>query len=117
MAEIYRIAVNNSQIVFEPTDQQLPDYVFSPTFIPGEKHPNVSLVTRMGSPDLAHCVIYRIGQEPGGIFAMHDGDGFLFAAIAQTNLAYALAKGFFGELTTNARAGVDVFEDLDDSDA
>ena len=116
MSEIYTITVAESRIAFTPRKEQLPEYVFAPSFDPAQAHANVSLVCRMGSPSLAHCVIFRKTGEPGGIFAMHDGEGFLFAAVAETNLAYALAKGFFGELTTNARAGVDIFEDTDNGD-
>lgn len=112
MPEIYRITVNGSAIAFEPDDRKLPDFVFASVFNPQGSHEGIDLVTRMGSPDVAHCVIFRFLDKPGGIFAMHDNDGFMFAAVAESGLAYCLAKGFFGELAANARAGVDIFEDL-----
>lgn len=116
MQEIYKIAVDKSRISFEPTSQTLPDFIFSNVFNPDSPNCGIDLVTRMGSPDVVHCVIFRFRDKPGGIFAMHDNEGFMFAAVADTNLAYCLAKGFFGELTANARAGVDIFEDLGNTD-
>lgn len=115
--EIYEMTVDGSGLAFGKSDEALPDFVFSPVFNPAAKSAGLDLVTRMGSPDLAHCVIFRFQDKPGGVFAMHDGGGVLFAAIAKSNLAYALAKGLFGELVANARAGVDIFEDGDDQDA
>lgn len=116
MLEKYEIAVDGGAIAFAKTDAEIPAYALSPAFEPAKAPANVSLVCRMGSPDLAHCVIFREDGKPGGIFALHEQNGLLFAAIAKSNLAYALAKGHFGALVANARYGVDIFEHMGDED-
>lgn len=114
MPEFYTITTDKQFISFTARPGDAPEYALSPTFDPKTAPAGLAVVCRMGAPDVAHCVIFRFDDKPGGVFAMHDSDGFLFAAVAETNLAYALAKGFFGRLTATARYGVDVFEHLED---
>ena len=47
-----------------------------------------------------------------------DDNGLLFAAVAETNLAYAVALGRLGEMISYARYGADIFAEnmLDDDD-
>ena len=47
---------------------------------------------------------------------MHDSGEIMFVAVAKTNLAYAIAKGFFGELIANSRSGLEIFEQMGDED-
>ena len=58
----------------------------------------------------------RRENAPGGVFRLEDPNGPLLAAIAPDNLTFALGMGFFGELTANARYGVDVFENMEEPD-
>lgn len=75
-----------------------------------------TLTTRLGDPDLLHCAVYRRTDGPGGLFVLHDGDGRLCAALAESNLAYGLGLAHMGRLVADARYGADIFEDLDDHD-
>lgn len=110
MAENYSIGVAGSGITFEPLDKPLPEVATSTAFDPAKAPKDLAVVCRMGAPDLLHCVIFRWEGRAGGIFALHEQGKVLFAAIAETELAYTLAKGFFGELVASTRFGVDIFE-------
>lgn len=110
MAEQYTIGVAGSGIKFEPLAKPLPEIATSADFDPAKAPRELSLVCRMGATDLLHCLIFRWENKSGGIFAIHEQGRVLFAAVAETELAYTLAKGFFGELVASARFGVDVFE-------
>lgn len=114
MAENYSISVSGSEISFSESADKIPDFVASSVFDPQKMPKDVAIVCRMGQPDLAHCIIYRYAHKAGGIFAMHEQGELLYAAVAHTNLAYSLAKGFFGNLTAATRYGVDIFEAADD---
>ncbi|MBD5642283.1 MAG: hypothetical protein HDQ91_07705 [Desulfovibrio sp.] len=116
MPEIYEIEISGSAPVFRSAEIRLPDYVFSARFDPTSAPGNVSVVCRMGAPDECHCVIFRMEKEAGGIFALHDSGEIMFVAVAKTNLAYAIAKGFFGELIANSRSGLEIFEQMGDED-
>lgn len=110
MAEFYTITVEKSEAVFSPRAEAVPEFAKFAHFSPDHAPADLSLVCRMGSPDILHCLIFRYDNKPGGIFALHEQDELLFVGVAETNLAYAAAKGLFGELTSNARLGVDIFE-------
>lgn len=114
MAELYTLNVEGQGLSFSKRAEEIPNFVAAPAFDPSKAPKGLSLVCRMGAVDLAHCVIFRYEGKPGGIFAMHEQGELLFAAVAETNLAYALAKGLFGEITTNARLGVDIYEAAED---
>lgn len=116
MAELYTINIMGSGIGFESRSGETPEYAKASRFDPQKAPKDIALVCRMGSPDLAHCVIFRQEGKPGGVFAMHEQDQLLFVAIAESELAYALAKGFFGNLAASARYGVDIFEATDGED-
>ena len=56
---------------------------------------------------------------PGcGVFVVEDDNGLLFAAVAETNLAYAMALGRLGKMISYARYSADIFAEnmLDDDD-
>ena len=57
-------------------------------------------------------------QKPGGVFVVEDDNGLLFAAVAETNLAYAMALGRLGKMISYARYSADIFAEnmLDDDD-
>lgn len=115
MAEQYTIGVAGSGITFEPLADPLPEIATSTAFDPAKAPKDLAIACRMGAPDLLHCVIFRWEGKAGGIFSVHEQGKALFAAVAKTELAYTLAKGFFGELVASARFGVDIFEaDLED---
>lgn len=110
MAECYTISIKNGRPEFTE-GAEIPEWALSREFKPGSVPAGVRLVCRMGDPDLMHCAVYRLAQ--GGIFSVHGRNNLLFAAIAPTNLAFGIAQGYFGELTANARYGVDVFENME----
>ena len=66
---------------------------------------------------LLHCAVFRRSEGSGGCFALYDGNGPLFAAVAESNLAFGLGQGFFGRMVSDARYGADIFENMDESDA
>ncbi|MDE7241859.1 hypothetical protein [Desulfovibrio sp.] len=100
--EIYTLEAEGGRLRFMPREAALP----------GE----LAVVHRMGDPALLQCAVLRRENAPGGVFRLEDESGPLFAAIAENNLAFALGMGFFGELTANARYGVDVFENMEEPD-
>lgn len=116
MAEIYKLSNKGARLLFEPGGLDLPPITLERTFKPGAEAGDAYPVCRMGDPDLAHCVVFKRKNAPGGIFSLHDRDGLLFAAYAENNLVFALAMGFFGELTANARYGADVYETMEEPD-
>lgn len=116
MPEIYEITISGSSPVFTTSETSLPDYVFSARFDSAKTPGDVSIVCRMGAPDECHCVIFRLEKKAGGIFALHDGGEIMFAAVARTNLAYAIAKGFFGDLIASSRSGLEIFEQMEEDD-
>ncbi len=112
MSEMYTIHVNGSQLRFEPRqDDVLDDVLAQGTHLGGYE-----AVSRMGDPGLLHCAVFRRGEGNGGFFALHDRNGLLFAAVAESNLTFALAQGFFGRVGSEARYGADIFENMDDPD-
>ncbi len=117
MPEFYTISPDGKGISFSKREGAIPEYALYPAFDPKKAPKNLSVVCRMGSQDAMHCIIYRTDDTPGGVFALHDVAGFLFAAVAESELAYALAKGFFGALAEHAHIGIDIFENPGDQDA
>lgn len=112
MSEIYNLVVDKDSLVFlkaSPDQEKLvSSYQKSSGNGKGAGH-----ICRMGDPDILNCLVLKKDNEPGGIFIMHDKNGILYSALAETALAYSLGLGFFGQLTANARYGVDVFENLE----
>ena len=102
--ELYTLEAEDGRLRFVPlkADAQLP----AP----------LAVVHRLGDPALLQCAVLRREGAPGGVFRLEDAGGPLLAAIAATNLAFALGLGYFGELTANARYGVDVFENMEEPD-
>ena len=102
--EIYILEADGARLRFRPLS---PD-----TALPSP----LAVIHRMGDPALLQCAVLRRENAPGGVFRLEDESGPLLAAIAENNLAFALGMGFFGELTANARYGVDVFENMEEPD-
>ncbi|MBD5539478.1 MAG: hypothetical protein HDQ94_05735 [Desulfovibrio sp.] len=102
--EIYTLEADGGRLRFTPLaqDAALP----SP----------LAVVHRMGDPALLQCAVLRQENAAGGVFRLEDAAGPLLAAVAPDNLTFALGMGFFGELTANARYGVDVFENMEEPD-
>lgn len=116
MPEIYTLQIENGRLVFAPFTEEVPECVLENKFNPDAAPKDIAIACRMGDPDLAHCVVYRRESAPGGYFSLRDKTGLLFAAIAQTNLIFALAVGYFGDVVSNARYGVDIFENMEEPD-
>ena len=47
---------------------------------------------------------------------MHDTEGMLFMAVADTNLTYGMGLAHMGRMVTYARYGADIFEELSEDD-
>lgn len=110
MAELYTITIAGTGMGFTKREGEIPDFARSSTFDLASAPKGLALVCRMGATDLLHCMIFRYAGKDGGVFVLHEQGELLFAAVAESNLAYALAKGYFGELVANTRFGVDIFE-------
>lgn len=116
MPEIYNLRIDHGKLTYEESNEQAPQWQLMPTFQPSPEK-DLHLVCRMGDPDLMQCLVYKRDKKAGGIFAMHGKEGVLFIAYAANDLTFAVAMGEFGEMTANARYGVDVFENLEVPDA
>ena len=112
MSEIYTILVEGSRLRFEPRQ----DDALNDIPVPGKRSGDYEIVSRMGDPGLLHCAVFRRGEGSGGCFALYDGNGPMFAAVAESNLAVGLGQGFFGKMVSDARYGADIFENMDESD-
>ncbi|WP_304736799.1 hypothetical protein [uncultured Desulfovibrio sp.] len=112
MSEMYTIHVDGNRLRFEPRQ----DGALEGLAAQGAHPAGHEAVSRMGDPGLLHCAVFRRNEGQGGLFVLHDQDGLLFAAVAESNLAYALAQGFFGRMVSEARYGADIFENMDDAD-
>ena len=109
-----RSAAEEGRLRFLPrTDAALEQAVLDESPLPG-----CEFVSRLGDPGLLHCVVFRHEQKPGGVFVVEDDNGLLFAAVAETNLAYAMALGRLGKMISYARYSADIFAEnmLDDDD-
>lgn len=116
MPETYLVKFAKGRLNFSPADLNLPDAVSAAKFNPDSLPAGYAIVCRMGDPDLLHCIVWQQTGQSGGIFTLRDRNGILFAANAASALDYAAALGYFGELTANARYGVDVFENMEEPD-
>lgn len=113
MEELYELRLLNGDLTFANGAERAPAWALNAKFDPAKAEPGVCLECRMGDPALLHCAVFRKNGQPGGIFSVFCGKDPLFAAHAPTNLAFAAAMGHFGELVTNARYGVDVYENME----
>ena len=113
MPETYMINFEQGKIVFNNSAESLPNWVLNPKFDPDAADREYALVSRMGDPEQLHCVIYRKKEAAGGLFSVFFASENLFAATTPSNLDFAAACGFFGEMTANARYGADVFENME----
>ena len=117
MPETYTLEVEKGRLVFMPAkDDAAPACVLAPRFSPAIGKAGLSVAARMGDPELLHCVVFRYENSAGGVFVLHDRTGLLLAALAKSNLAYAMGAARFGEMVANARYGVDVFENMEEPD-
>lgn len=116
MTEIYSLMLDGGNLVFNPSQEKIPQCALDDKFSEEVLKTGLGVFCRMGDPDLVHCVVYRWQKKPGGIFIAHDGGGLLFAALAENNLVFAVACGYFGELTANTRYGADIFEEMHEPD-
>ena len=114
MSELYTVTAEEGRLRFLPrTDAALEQAVLDESPLPG-----CGFVSRLGDPGLLHCVVFRHERKPGGVFVVEDDNGLLFAAVAETNLAYAVALGRLGKMISYARYGADIFaENMLDDDA
>lgn len=114
MSECYNIETADGKLVFGNRGLGVPDCVIQGKL--PEARDGLEAVCRMGDPDLLQCLVYRRENAPGGIFALRDKYGLLFTAVAESALVYSMALGHFGEMTANARYGVDVYENMEEPD-
>lgn len=116
MSELYTLKAQGSDIVFEPReDAAMEDLLAQRTGIPAALGKRWSLAARMGDPELLHCAVWR--GQPGGCFVLYNEEGVpLLAAMAESNLTYALGLAHFGRMVAEARYGADIYENLGDDD-
>lgn len=84
------------------------------TLLSAGQPPKACLVNLIGDPGF--CAVFRKGSGASGFFSLHDLQGVLFLAVAESNLAYGLGLAHMGRTVTYARYGADIFEELGDSD-
>ena len=85
-------------------------------YLPGQPPKGYTLINVIGDPGLLHCAVFRKDGGAGGFFALHDTEGVLFMAVAESNLAYGMGLAHMGRMVTYARYGADIFEELGEGD-
>lgn len=115
MSECYLLSLEKGRLRFTPHDDAT-----LLAALTGDTAPHGYAVTRrLGDPELLHCAVLRLPPElnaPGGIFFVQMQDEPLFAAVAESNLAFAHGLAHFGKLVSYARYGADIFENPHDDD-
>lgn len=114
MSERYLLSLKKSSLVFSESKIELPEAIFAVPFLPPDD--TIWIVCRLGDPRLLSCSVFKRADIPGGVFVARDDEGPLYAAVAPDNLTYAAALGYFGELTSCCRYGVDIYENLEETD-
>lgn len=110
MHECYTIEIEGTGLRFAPRKDG------GVSYLPGQPPKGHSLVNLIGDPALMHCAVFRKEEGAGGLFAMHDTEGVLFVAVAESNLAYGMGLAHMGRMVTYARYGADIFEELGEDD-
>ena len=85
-------------------------------YLPGQPPKGYTHINVIGDPGLLHCAVFRKDGGAGGFFALHDTEGVLFMAVAESNLAYGMGLAHMGRMVTYARYGADIFEELGEGD-
>ncbi|WP_374289060.1 hypothetical protein [Desulfovibrio desulfuricans] len=112
MYECYTLELEGSALRFAPRKDGGKDLAY----LPGQPPKGYTLINLIGDPGLLHCAIFRKEEGPGGFFVMHDTEGMLFMAVADTNLTYGMGLAHMGRMVTYARYGADIFEELSEDD-
>jgi hypothetical protein len=112
MQECYTIEIEGAGLRFAPRKGGSGDVAY----LPGQPPKGYVLINLIGDPALMHCAIFRKEGGAGGFFAMHDTEGVLFVAVAESNLAYGMGLAHMGRMVTYARYGADIFEELGEAD-
>ena len=113
MVECYTIVVEGAAVRFTPRDVPAEDLFPGAN---GRLPQGCEFAARLGDPALLHCAAFRRAEGPGGVFAVYDTEGPLFAAVAESNLAFALGMAHLGRMVTYARYGADIFDELGNPD-
>ena len=110
MSEVYSVVVDGSQVRFEPRTVEGYESIEAL-----EKNGH-AVVNVMGDPNLLFCSVYKKNEGTGGCFAVLDSESLLFIAVAESNLAYAMAQGVMGQMVSHTRYGADIFDELGEDD-
>lgn len=110
MPEKYEIALENGRISFALPAEDIPEALLKGGSLPED----YSIFTRMGDPELLECAVWRDRDARGGIFVIRAAGVALFAAAARSELVFAQALGYFGDLVAKVRYGADIFENMDE---
>lgn len=116
MSEIYGLAITQGRPTLTPLAADLPPALNGGRFNPETSSGGYAITCRMGDPDLLECIVWRRQGETGAVFALRDKNDAICFAIAKSGLEYAAGLSLFGEMTANARYGVDIFENMEEPD-
>ncbi len=109
--EFYDLVWNGTQLernLNENVNFKLDDENFPPD--PWDIH------SSLGDSENIWCTVYRIFEQPGGLFIMHGYDDLLFVAQAKTNMAFAQGLREFSQMVSDPRYAADIFEDIESDD-
>ena len=112
MYECYTVEVEGTGLRFAARKDGGKDIAY----LPGQPPKGYTLVNLIGDPGFLHCAVFRKDGGAGGFFALHDTEGVLFLAVAESTLAYGLGLAHMGRTVTYACYSADIFEELGDSD-
>ncbi|MBQ3059178.1 MAG: hypothetical protein IJD16_02545 [Desulfovibrio sp.] len=115
MSEVYTLRIKGTGLEFEERqDAFMEKWMEEPSTMPE----GYFLETGLGHDDLLTCNVWHRQEGAGGCFFLFDADGDpLLAAVAESNLAYAMGMAYFAKMTAEVRYAADIYESLDPADA
>lgn len=109
MQEKYNLAVEKGRLAFTLWVGDIPEALLKASIPPS----GYAMLCRMGDARLLECVVWRQQGKPGGVFVVQSQEETLYAAVAETALAFSMGLAYFGDMVAKARYGADIFEHPD----
>lgn len=81
MYECYTVEVEGTGLRFAPRKDNARTW----PICRGQPPKGYTLVNLIGDPGFLHCAVFRKDGAAGGFFALHDTEGVLFLAVAESN--------------------------------